>query len=78
MAIEQSDDEGSEKVTSQQIGLLLVQLAVSLGIFCFIGIALIRASESTIKYKLFAVRDRLLFLAASGVFPPEQGISGVL
>jgi hypothetical protein len=56
-------------MTPQQIGLLLIQLAVSLGILGFIGVALIRSSESAIKYKLFSVRDKFLYLAASGVLP---------
>jgi uncharacterized alpha/beta hydrolase family protein len=54
-------------MTSQQTGLLLIQLTVSIGVLLILAWYLLRASESNLKYKLFAVRDQFLYLAATGV-----------
>jgi len=56
-------------MTSQQVGLLLVQFSVSIGILAFIGILVIQNHENRQKYRLFAVRDHFLYLAATGVLP---------
>jgi hypothetical protein len=53
-------------MTTQQIGLLFVQLSASLGVLAYLGILLLRDYEERQKYRLFAVRDKLLYLAASG------------
>jgi len=52
-------------MTSQQVGLLAIQLVMSLGVLSFLGVLLLHNHESKQKYRLFAVRDRLLFLAAT-------------
>jgi hypothetical protein len=46
------------KMTSQQVGLLFMQLATSVGVSLFAGMLLIRDHDSKQKYKLFAIRDR--------------------
>jgi hypothetical protein len=56
-------------MTPQQLGLLFVQLAVSIGVLAFLGVLLLRSHESRHKYRLFAVRDKFLYLAATGVLP---------
>lgn len=56
-------------MNSQQIGLLCIQFAVSLGVAGFLGISTIRAKEKQLTYSLFAARDKLLYLAATGVLP---------
>lgn len=56
-------------MTSQQIGLLCIQLAISLGVVGFLGISIIRSKETEMAYSLFACRDKLLYLVATGVLP---------
>jgi hypothetical protein len=59
-------------MTSQQVGLLAVQLAVSLSVLTFIGALWLQGQESKLKFRFFAVRDRLLYLAATGTLPQES------
>ncbi len=53
-------------MTSQQAGLLLLQLVVSLSVLIFIGMLWLQGQECKLKYRFFAARDRLLYLAAIG------------
>src|ERR1035438_8758695 len=53
-------------MTTQQIGLLAIQLIVSLSVMASIGVLLLQNHEAKQKYKLYAVRDRLLYLAVTG------------
>lgn len=56
-------------MTTQQIGLLFIQLGVSVTVLLFLAALLWRSYEEKRKYKLFAVRDNLIYLAASGKLP---------
>jgi hypothetical protein len=53
-------------MTSQQIGLLFIQLLASISVFGYLLVLVLRSMEERLKYKLFAVRDKLVYLAASG------------
>ena len=56
-------------MTAQEAGLLIMQLVVSLGILVYLGTQLLQSHESKQKYRLFAVRDKLLYLVANGSLP---------
>lgn len=53
-------------MTPQQIGLLVLQAIAWVFVLSFIGILMFRSREDRHRYKLYALRDRLLYLAASG------------
>jgi|ERR1017187_3146407 hypothetical protein len=59
-------------MTSQQLGLLAIQLAMSLGVLSFLGVLLLHNHESKQKYRLFAVRDKFLLLAATNVISEKD------
>jgi hypothetical protein len=53
-------------MTGQQIGLLYIQLVASCAVMAVIALSLLQAREERHKYRLYAVRDKLLYLVASG------------
>jgi hypothetical protein len=59
-------------MTSQQVGLLAIQLVMSLGVLSFLGVLLLHNHESKQKYRLFAVRDEFLLLAATNVISEKD------
>ncbi len=54
-------------MTSQQIGFLTMQGMASAAVLTAIGVYALQAHEEKTKFKLFAVRDKFLYLAATGV-----------
>ena len=59
-------------MTSQQIGLLCLQAIVSLAVLAFIGIMWLRSQEDSLRFRFFAARDKLLYLAATGTLPQNS------
>jgi hypothetical protein len=59
-------------MTSQQVGLLLLQLVVSLSVLVFVGALWLQGRECKLKYRFFAARDNLLYLAATGTLPQND------
>ncbi|MGA2591611.1 MAG: hypothetical protein ABSH32_16955 [Bryobacteraceae bacterium] len=59
-------------MTTQQIGLLLVQLLASLFVLASIGVLLLQGHEEKIKFRLYAVRDKLLYLKATGLIRDDS------
>jgi hypothetical protein len=59
-------------MTSQQVGLLFLQLVVSISVLAFVGVMWLQGQESKLKYRFFCVRDRLLYLAATEVLPQNS------
>lgn len=53
-------------MTTEQACLLLVQAGTSLSVLFFLAILVIRSREERNKFKLFALRDRLVYLVAAG------------
>ena len=53
-------------MTGQQIGLLFIQLGASCAVMLALGLSLLQAREERHKYRLYAVRDKLVYLVASG------------
>src|SRR6266481_6454340 len=59
-------------MTSQHIGLLIVAAAAWLPISMFLVKELFKSKEEKHKFKLFALRDELLHLVASGQLPEQS------
>lgn len=59
-------------MTLQQISLLGLEAAGWLFVLLFIGVALLRAREERLKYKLYSLRDDLLYLVACGKLSQES------
>jgi hypothetical protein len=59
-------------MTSQQIGLLAIQLFVGLGVLAFVLKLRLDGRENELKYRFFAVRDKFLYLAATDVLPQSS------
>ena len=53
-------------MTGQQIGLLITQFGLSLITIVYLGVLHLRSREARHKYRLYACRDRLVYLVASG------------
>jgi hypothetical protein len=53
----------------QQIGLLIVQAAAFLPVLAYTSFLLVKRREEKQKFRLYAIRDQLLYLAASGQLP---------
>lgn len=53
-------------MTEQQIGLLVVQGVVSFTLLAQLGVFLLKAREERHKYRLYATRDKLVYLVATG------------
>ncbi|MEX2302973.1 MAG: hypothetical protein WD733_18655 [Bryobacterales bacterium] len=56
-------------MNEQQIGLLVIQLAGMLSVLGCIGFMLIKSSEEQERFKLYKIRDQLVYLAATGELP---------
>ncbi len=53
-------------MNSQQIGLLVMQLLACCSVTSFVVVMLIKGREESHRYRLYALRDDLIFLVASG------------
>jgi len=53
-------------ISTQQVVLLALQAVACASVLGYLGFNLLKAREEGQKYKLYSLRDRLLFLVASG------------
>jgi len=56
-------------MTEQQVGLLVIQSLASMGLLAYLGVLLLKKREEREKFRLYAIRDRLVYLSATGELP---------
>jgi len=58
-------------MNGQQISLLLIQATMSLVVLGYLLVLLLKRREERDKFRLYAIRDKIIYLAATGELPQD-------
>ena len=61
-------------MTNQQQGLLILQFIVSASLLSYLVFLWLESRKEKLKFRFFAVRDQLLYQAATGVLPQDSQV----